>query len=99
MTYPGPVILFPIEVLNPDGTSLHSRAKVVASEGTTRVYVWDFRSNTAQQVMEVQGEPVQAGATCWTIATGEGTIPLRKSAGCGCGHPLKRWHPPAPVVA
>lgn len=92
------MIQFPVAVTMPDGT-VHRPAKVYAHQGQTDIYVWDRDARDAALVATLTGEPESSGFRQWIVAV-EAPEPVRIAAtgGCGCGHPLKRWSPPRPVV-
>lgn len=90
------MLLFPVTVTIPgDPDVVHTPAKVYAAQGTTTVYVWDRSSRSAVVAATLDGEPVKAGLRQWRV----GDALVAETGGCGCGHPLKRWVPPKPVVA
>lgn len=91
------MIQFPVAVTLPDGT-FHKPAKAYSHEGVTDLYVWDRTSQAAALVGSFPGELEPAGFRQWTIANDGAPIAVAATGGCGCGHPLKRWAPPRPVV-
>lgn len=86
------MLQFPVQVTIP-GPVVYKPAKVYAAAGVTHVYVW--RDGAAVEVATLDGTPEAAGFRQWRV----GDVLIAATGGCGCGHPLKRWSPPRPVVA
>lgn len=90
------MILFPVTVTIPgDPDVVHTPAKVYAAQGKTHVYVWNRETHQAEEVATLDGHPTTAGFRQYAV----GDVHIAETGGCGCGHPLKRWSPPRPVVA
>lgn len=93
------MILYPVNVDGPDGARLATNAKVYAAHGRTIVYAWDADARQVVEALSLPGTPRPNGFRQHAIDTEEGMYRLAETGHCGCGHPLKRWHPPAPVIA
>ena len=97
---------FPVAV-EIDGT-LHSPALVFATDAATEVYVSgenriprlvaSYPPTVERQ--RAKGAFVGGRKVRFVAAFDDGTsLAVAQAAGCGCGHPLRSWSPPAEVSA
>lgn len=99
MSEPRPA-LFPARVTFPDGTSWHPVRVATGADGMTRAWRWDHGN---QSPVEIGTWPATELARADGVdhgrprayTTSDGTVIDNRGAGCGCGHPLKGWRPPA----
>lgn len=99
MSEPRPA-LFPARVTLPDGTTHHPVRLATDNHGISRVWRWDHGTHTAVVVCTWQAADLirSDGADHGrprAYTTPDGATIDGRGAGCGCGHPLKSWRPPA----
>lgn len=88
--------LFPARVTLPDGTTHHPCRLATDTAGTTHLYAWidqgpvelaHWPATTLTRADDRdRGRPL-------ALTAPDGTLIDGRNAGCGCGHPMKRWRP------
>ena len=94
--------LFPAHVtLNPgtDAEQALREARILVGLDEIWVYAWNSRG-AIEQVWNERYEQIDGRRTTgWTAQLGDGsTLHFIRSAGCGCGNPLRGWLPPFATV-
>lgn len=84
--------LFPARVVTPDGVN-YPVARIDTRKGQVRV--WSVVDNQPTLIAEWPQDQVDTprGKPGLIALAADGTE-IRKGAGCGCRHPLKRFRPP-----
>lgn len=74
-----------------DGTIVRN-CRLVAEGGRSTVWQWDRDTAAGTVLVSTDGEPERVGASGrWRV----GDVEMEPQRGCGCGHPMYRWVPPA----
>ena len=74
--------LYPVKTTI-DGTIVRN-CRLVSEGGRTTVWQWDRNAGTGVVLHEVAGDAERVG-----------DLVMEPQRGCGCGHPMYRWVPPA----
>lgn len=88
--------LFPARVTLPDGTVHHPCRVATDTAGITRVWAWiddgpvELGHWDATEIDRADGR--DSGRPL-ALTAPDGTLLDGRDAGCGCGHPMKRWRP------
>ena len=92
--------LFPCLVTTEDGQRFDTCRVISGTNGTT-VYWWDREIGDARPVISSPFglEANAPGSRNYTLGMEEGPpVSVIRLTGCGCGHPMKRWRLPKPVI-
>ncbi len=82
--------LYPVKTTI-DGAIVRN-CRLVSEGGHTTVWQWDRDAGTGTVLSEIEGDPQRVGASeRWRV----GDLVMEPQRGCGCGHPMYRWVPPA----
>lgn len=84
--------VFPVKVLAPDGSTRFADCRMIYDGTSTTVWTWPSGAPQPQPVLRIAGPPVTDGKT-HTFETGDGTVTVVESEGCGCGARLKNYTP------
>lgn len=91
--------MFPCLVTAPDG-GVYRVCRVHSGPDGTKAYWWDPELGDARVVVssDYAPEATAHGSRHYDLPTVDGSATIIHETGCGCGHPMKRWRLPAPVM-
>lgn len=92
--------LFPARATLPDGSDVHPVRVATGNDRVTRVWAWDHSLHDAVELAAWPADQVEradglVAGRPRALRGPDGTVVDGRNAGCGCGHPLKAWRPPA----
>lgn len=84
--------VFPVKVLAADGSTRFADCRMIYDGQRTTVWAWPSGAPKPLPVIRVAGSPTVDGKT-YLFETGDGTITVEESDGCGCSARLKNYTP------